>query len=504
MPFAEVVMSTTEISAAVGSQVAAGKMRKIASTLYTTNMKDAPEAIIKRNTWRIVALYCPGAIITDRTGIENRPSSDGSVFVIHDRRTDVVLPGLRIRPRKGHAATAEDRTFIGGLRMASPSRVLLENLVPSRARSGVARTLSRSELEAYLEKILARQGGRDVLIRMREEARKLAPILGLTKEMDELDRLVGALLGTQTDKKISAPTALARLAGRPYDTMRLEIFDALRIELLAQAPVIRNQPALEPAGDDNLAFFESYFSNFIEGTEFEIEEAVDIVFNNVIPAMRPEDAHDILGTFRITASQHEMSRTPKSFGEFLDLLKGRHAVIMEQRPEKKPGEFKTETNRFGNHVFVQPDLVVGTLEKDFEMYQSLRGAFERAAFVMYLVAAVHPFNDGNGRTARIMMNAELVATGDQRILIPIVYRENYLAALRALSGSRNAEPFIRMLAFAQDYARTIPWNSFDQARHVMTATNAFLRSTEAEEQGLRLRKPSKAQLQEAEDAFLGQ
>src|SRR3954468_13478277 len=114
MPFAEVVMSNTEISAAVGDQVVAGKMRKIASTLYTTNMKDAPEAIIKRNTWRIVALYCPGAIITDRTGIENRPSSDGSVFVIHDRRTDVVLPGLRIRPRKGHAATAEDRTFIGG------------------------------------------------------------------------------------------------------------------------------------------------------------------------------------------------------------------------------------------------------------------------------------------------------------------------------------------------------------------------------------------------------
>jgi hypothetical protein len=99
-----------------------------------------------------------------------------------------------------------------------------------------------------------------------------------------------------------------------------------------------------------------------------------------------------------------------------------------------------------------------------------------------------------------MMNAELVATGEQRILIPIVYRENYLAALRALSDSRNAEPFIRMLAFAQDYTRTIPWNSFGQARHVMTATNAFLRSTEAEEQGLRLRKPSQAQLQEAEDA----
>jgi hypothetical protein len=68
MPFAEVVMSNTEISAAVGNQVAAGKMRKIASTLYTTNMKDAPEAIVKRNTWRIVALYCPGAVAPTPNG----------------------------------------------------------------------------------------------------------------------------------------------------------------------------------------------------------------------------------------------------------------------------------------------------------------------------------------------------------------------------------------------------------------------------------------------------
>jgi Fic family protein len=28
-----------------------------------------------------------------------------------------------------------------------------------------------------------------------------------------------------------------------------------------------------------------------------------------------------------------------------------------------------------------------------------------------LVAEVHPFVDGNGRTARIMMNAELVSVG---------------------------------------------------------------------------------------------
>ena len=45
-----------------------------------------------------------------------------------------------------------------------------------------------------------------------------------------------------------------------------------------------------------LPFFEAYFSNFIEATEFAVEEARQIVFDNVIPPTRAEDAHDVTGT----------------------------------------------------------------------------------------------------------------------------------------------------------------------------------------------------------------
>jgi hypothetical protein len=45
----------------------------------------------------------------------------------------------------------------------------------------------------------------------------------------------------------------------------------------------------------SLTFFEAEFSNFIEGGEFEVTEAADIVLNTVIPADQPEDAPDVLG-----------------------------------------------------------------------------------------------------------------------------------------------------------------------------------------------------------------
>ena len=41
-----------------------------------------------------------------------------------------------------------------------------------------------------------------------------------------------------------------------------------------------------------LAFFETYFSNFIEGTEFAVDEAADIAFRGTVPNERPADAHD--------------------------------------------------------------------------------------------------------------------------------------------------------------------------------------------------------------------
>lgn len=38
----------------------------------------------------------------------------------------------------------------------------------------------------------------------------------------------------------------------------------------------------------------------------------------------------------------------------------------------------------------------------------------------FLISEIHPFNDGNGRLARIMMNAELVAENEEKIIIPTV------------------------------------------------------------------------------------
>lgn len=486
----EAFVSTTALSREVSRAVKAGRLRKLASRLYTRNLTDDPKAVVRRNLWGIVAGFFPGALIADRTALENAPAEDGSICLIADHGKDIRLPGLILRPRRGEGPLPSDSVFIAELYLSSTARAYLENMRPSRARGGlVSRTLTRRQVEERLDTVI-RRGGEDAANRLRDEIRTVAPALNMQKEAQTLDQLIGTLLGTR-EAALSAPTARARQKGAPYDPDRLGLFQALHAALRAQPPYTRMAPERSEESNATLAFYEAYFSNFIEGTEFAVEEAADIVFRGVIPDERPQDAHDVLGTWRIVSSLEEMSRRPRDAKSLGQMLRRRHAAIMGGRPEMRPGEFKSSENRAGSTVFVSPDLVPGTLEQGFALYHSLETPFQRTVYMMFLIAEVHPFADGNGRTARVMMNAELVSAGEERIVIPTVYRANYLSALRALSLNGHPEPLIRMLDYAQRWTAAVDWRSVEATRLELDACNAFLDPNEAEESGKRLRMPDR-------------
>jgi hypothetical protein len=481
----ETFVSNSETSNLASKGARAGRLRKLASRLYTKDQSSPPETVVRRKLWPIVAGYFPDAVIADRTALEGAPATDGSIFLISQGpQSDVPLPGFMLRPRRGAKAHTSDLPFMGVLRMSSPARALLDNFASSRSRGAVSRTLTKKEIETHLDKLL-RRAGEDELNRLRDDARKLAPMIGRKKEFLALNKLIGALLNTQTDQ-LQTPLGRARRKGMAFDLERMDVFEKLREELHRTPPITRREARSDGT---TLPFFEAYFSNFIEGTEFAVDEAAAIVFENRIPKARPQDAHDILGTYGIVANKTKMSRVPETFIEFERLLKHRHAEIMQARPDKAPGQYKTEPNRAGGTMFVAPELVRGTLDQGFTMCRSLLTPLQRAVFMMFLIAEVHPFVDGNGRIARIMMNAELVAAREQRIIIPTIYRGNYLSALKAMSNRTSAEPLVRMLDFAQRFTLAIDWGNFADAEAELKTANAFMDSAEADERGIRLQLP---------------
>lgn len=486
----EAFVSNKSVTRNVSHAVKAGRLRKLASRLYTRNMIDPPKAIVSRNLWHIAAGYFPGALVADRTALENAPAADGSVCLVTDNGREVKLPGLTLRPRRGVGPLPTDPPFIAGLHLSSTARAYLENMRPSRSRGGaLARTLSRTEIEARLDTLI-RRSGEEAAIRLRDDIRSMAQALHLEPEATALDALIGALLGTR-DAELHAPAAAARSKGKPFDPDRLALFQALHAALRDYPPRSRVAPRRSAEALSTLAFFDAYFSNFIEGTEFAVDEASDIVFRGVVPNERPEDAHDILGTWSIVSDSAEMRRVPADAATLETLLKARHATIMEGRPGIRPGMFKMAGNRAGSVLFVAPDLVPGTLAQGFDIYRSLEAPFQRAVFMMFLVSEVHPFADGNGRAARVMMNAELAAAAEERIIVPTVFGADYLSALKALSLTGRPEPLIRVLDHAQKWTAAVDWRSVETAQRELDACNAFLDPVVAEQTGRRLDMPTR-------------
>src|SRR5690349_7061061 len=115
----EVFASNASIATAVHRAVAAGEARRIARSLYTRNVDEPLEAVVRRNWAAAAAHYVPGGVVVDRSAFEARPSLDGSLFLAggpewRSNRT-YRLPGLWIRPRPGPGPVEGDMPHMNGL-----------------------------------------------------------------------------------------------------------------------------------------------------------------------------------------------------------------------------------------------------------------------------------------------------------------------------------------------------------------------------------------------------
>lgn len=454
-----------------------GIVRKIASRIYTSNFEDTPEDIIQRNIFPILGNLYPGAVLSHRSAFEFKPTASGQLFVTYKYTKKIKLPGITIRFIEGAGAIDGDTSFSGELMVSQQERALLENLQVSRQTGADSKTLAYPQIEEKLEQII-RVNGEDELNAVRDRAREIAEELGMHKEFEKLNKVISALLATRSATELKSPIAAARAVGLPYDPARVQLFEILFRELKQQEFKNREEQNTTTLAYRNFAFYESYFSNYIEGTVFEIDTAKQIIATQQPLPARNEDSHDVLGTYQLVSNKQEMKIIPYSGENLLDILQYRHEILLSARTDKNPGKFKNKNNQAGNTSFVAMELVRGTLLQSFDFYKALVHPFAKAAYVMFVVSEVHPFLDGNGRMARVMMNAELSSAGQTKIIIPTVYREDYLGALRRLTRNNDPKVYIRTLERAQAFSHTIYGSDMDAMEAVLNQSNAFKESNE--------------------------
>lgn len=96
----------------------------------------------------------------------------------------------------------------------------------------------------------------------------------------------------------------------------------------------------------------------------------------------------------------------------------------------------------------EPEELEGMMkkfEKDLINLKSKLHPIAYAATIHNKFVTIHPFMDGNGRTARLLMNLVLIKAGYSITIIPPIYRNDYIPA--AYQGNKGEdEPFINLLS----------------------------------------------------------
>jgi len=203
----------------------------------------------------------------------------------------------------------------------------------------------------------------------------------------------------------------------------------------------------------------NYNSNSMEGNTLTIEETRSVMVGNLDVHQKPikdvleMKAHDEVITDILKIGKGELRLSEKRIKEI-------HAAIMhEENPELKSkiGQWKQQANEIINskgekYLFVAPELVPermhDLLNRTNAAIDAIQSKSKNAlhpidvALQFHLeYLEIHPFYDGNGRTARILTNLILIALGYTPFWITKSERSiyyNYISDIQGYGGDKEA------------------------------------------------------------------
>lgn len=132
------------------------------------------------------------------------------------------------------------------------------------------------------------------------------------------------------------------------------------------------------------------------------------------------------------------------------LIREVHRLVLKSTCPEEAGAYRRGAVRIAGSRHVPPpgSDVPALVREMVETYSTMESEHpvERAAWLHWRLVWVHPFVDGNGRTARLLMNFSLMRDGYPPAVIRKQDRERCLEALEAASIEGNMVPFVQLVA----------------------------------------------------------
>jgi Fic family protein len=206
---------------------------------------------------------------------------------------------------------------------------------------------------------------------------------------------------------------------------------------------------LRPISDSALRHLQKYYdieltytSNAIEGNTLTLRETAEVIEHGItVGGKRLKDHLEAVDHYEAVLWMRELAAQTMPIGEAV--IRELHRRIVARSEPEIAGIYSPHRRRIAGSPVVFPNpLKLPELMEAFGRALEKAPATPEAAFdAHFRLTAIHPFSDGNGRTARLLMNLLLIRAGYLPIAVRPEDRKTYLDALERGSLEEDLGPF---------------------------------------------------------------
>lgn len=212
---------------------------------------------------------------------------------------------------------------------------------------------------------------------------------------------------------------------------------------------------------DYFAIGLTYSSNALEGNSLTISETKVILEDGLTVGGKPlKDILEAVGHKKAYDFMYSLTKE-KTVSE--DNIKQLHKLFYQGIDETNAGAYRKQRvfisgSEYNVTPYDQIEMSMSAMIKKFNEVRSIEHPVVFAAKLHQEFVYIHPFVDGNGRVARLLLNLVLLQDGYPIAVIPPICRSEYIAALE--KGHENETVFIqfimeRVVEAQRDYIRLI-------------------------------------------------
>ncbi|EQD37984.1 filamentation induced by cAMP protein Fic [mine drainage metagenome] len=249
------------------------------------------------------------------------------------------------------------------------------------------------------------------------------------------------LLGRKLPARAELQKVLAELNKRAAKEQRIGwISDEAieRLEDLRSAILVFKKAPDSILPKDFLVRF-TYNTNAIEGNKLTLRQTALVLADRIAPEGARSD--DVIEALNSEDAWNFIKLYKGAFNKAF-LLKVQY-LITKNTSCRIQGNYRDGEVRIMGSEWVLPQYaeVPHLLDKLFHTYSKQKRAMhpvEIASLVHCKIAQIHPFTDGNGRTARLIMNWVLLRNLFPPVIIEVKNKERYYTAIEAADRSETA------------------------------------------------------------------